>query len=513
MKGRSKLADRVSSGSAAFDQILGGGFPRGSVSVIAGDPGTGKTILTLQMMFHLARQGGRSLYCTTLSEPTLKLMRFVQGFDFFDPVLFRDRIIIRDLGAALRAEGMAAAAAQVKENVEHEEPDLVAIDSAKVFHDFAPDHGPPRSVFYDLAVTVAAWEATTFLVGEYRSDEIGRLPEFGIADGIIQLRTMPAELTKVREIEVLKLRGSSYVSGQHFFDIDAGGVTIYPRVRAPDQTSTRPSAAGKAASTGVSGLDALLGGGLPRRSATVVEGSTGIGKTLLGLHFLLAGARAGEPGILLTLEETPEQLWEIGKGFGWDLAKLERQQRLFLHYSSPVELSTDRFLNDARQRVERVHARRVVLDSLTSVALGVASERRFRELIHAMTKHFRAAGVTVLMTSEVPDLLGFGSTRIGSHGVSSASDNVILMRYCEIGGRLERAISVLKARGAAHDNALRRVVIDRRGMRVAGGFTDLLGVLTGVPTTVREPSQAARRNGGEQPRRTNASQFRRTRSR
>ncbi len=88
MKGRSKLADRVSSGSAAFDQILGGGFPRGSVSVIAGDPGTGKTILTLQMMFHLARQGGRSLYCTTLSEPTLKLMRFVQGFDFFDPALF-----------------------------------------------------------------------------------------------------------------------------------------------------------------------------------------------------------------------------------------------------------------------------------------------------------------------------------------------------------------------------------------------------------------------------------------
>src|SRR5207249_965192 len=347
---------------------------------------------------------------------------------FFDAALFRDRIIIRDLGAALRAEGMAAAAAQVKENVEHEEPDLVAIDSAKVLHDFAPDHGPPRSVFYDLAVTLAGWEATTFLVGEYRSDEIGRLPEFGIADGIVQLRTMPAELTKVREIEVLKLRGSSYVSGQHFFDINAGGVTIYPRVRAPDQTSTRPSAAGKAASTGVSGLDALLGVGLPRRSATVVEGSTGIGKTLLGLHFLLAGARAGEPGILLTLEETPEQLWGIGKGFGWDLAKLERQQRLFLHYSSPVELSTDRFLNDARQRVER-------------------------------------------------------------------------------------AISVLKARGAAHDNALRRVVIDRRGMRVAGGFTDLLGVLTGVPTTVREPSPAARRNGGEQPRRTNASQFRRTRSR
>src|SRR6266404_5545886 len=141
MKGRSKLADRVSSDSAGFDHILGGGFPRGSVSVIAGDPGTGKTVLTLQMMFHLARQGRRCLYYTTLSEPTLKLIRYVQGFDFFDPALLKERIVIRDLGAAIRADGIASVAAQVKEHVERDEPDLVAIDSAKVLHDFAPNQG------------------------------------------------------------------------------------------------------------------------------------------------------------------------------------------------------------------------------------------------------------------------------------------------------------------------------------------------------------------------------------
>ena len=114
MKRKSKLVERLSSGSAEFDCILGGGFPTGSVSVIAGDPGTGKTVFTLQMMFHLARQGRRCLYYTTLSEPTLKLIRYVQGFDFFDPALLKERIVIRDLGAAIRADGIASVAVRVK---------------------------------------------------------------------------------------------------------------------------------------------------------------------------------------------------------------------------------------------------------------------------------------------------------------------------------------------------------------------------------------------------------------
>ena len=509
MKRKSKLVERLSSGSAEFDCILGGGFPTGSVSVIAGDPGTGKTVFTLQMMFHLARQGRRCLYYTTLSEPTLKLIRYVQGFDFFDPALLKERIVIRDLGAAIRADGIASVAAQVKEHVERDEPDLVAIDSAKALHDFAPNQGLRRVVFYDLAVTLAAWESTTFLVGEYRSDDVGELPEFAVADCIIELRNRPRELTTIREVEVLKLRGSSYMSGRHFFDIDASGLTFYPRVRAPEQTGTGSPRTGERVSTGVKGLDALLGDGLPRHSTTVVEGSTGIGKTVLGLHFLVAGARAGEPGVLLTLEETPQQLRGIGRGFGWNLRELERRQRLAILYTSPVELSTDRFLHSARQTVERLHARRVVFDSLTSAALGVLSEPRFRELIHAMTKHFRAAGATCLMTSEVPEFLG--ATRVSGHGISPVADNLILMRYLEIDGRLERAISVLKARGIAHDTAVRRLVINRRGASVAVGFEGLRGVLTGVPRPVGESERPARTEGGQpQP---NARRSRRTRSR
>jgi circadian clock protein KaiC len=120
-----------------------------------------------------------------------------------------------------------------------------------------------------------------------------------------------------------------------------------------------------------------------------------------------------------------------------------------------------------------------VLDSLTSMSLGVPSERRFRELVYALTKYFRAAGVTPLMTMEVAELLG--TAQLTGHGVSSTADNLILLRYVEVDGRLERAVSVLKARGTGHATELRRFMIDGRGAHVGERFQDLRGVLTGVP--------------------------------
>ena len=239
--------------------------------------------------------------------------------------------------------------------------------------------------------------------------------------------------------------------------------------------------------TGVAGLDALLAGGLPRASATMIEGGTGTGKTLVGLHFLLEGARRGEPGILFTLEETPAQIRAVANNFGWELAPLEAQGRLLISYTSPVELLADRFLDLARRQIERVGARYAVLDSLTSISLGVPSQRRFRELIYALTKHFRAAGVTPLMTMEVAELLG--TAQLTGHGVSSTADNLILLRYVELEGQLERAVSVLKARGTGHVTELRRFQSDSRGAHVGERFTDLRGVLTGIP----QPWRAARR--------------------
>jgi circadian clock protein KaiC len=482
MTDRLTSVERLGSGCRPLDTILGGGFPAQSVTVVAGEPGSGKTVFTLQTLFHHARQGKKCLYFSTLSEPGLKTIRYVQAFAFFDAGLIEDRLVFVDLGSVLRTGGTEKALQTLIERVESEDADLVAIDSFKAIHDLMPDSGGGRMFVYDLAVAMAAWGATTLLVGEYAAGEIGTAPEFAIADGILQLTNERHELTAARQFEVLKLRGADYITGRHFFDIGAEGLTFYPRVRGPVLADDPRVDLADRVTTGVPGLDALLLGGLPRASATIVKGGTGAGKTLAGLHFLLEGVRCAEPGILFTLEETPAQIRAVAHAFGWDVAALEADHRLVIHYTSPVELLTDRFLDEALRQIAKVGARRVVLDGLTSMALSVVSPRRFRELVYALTKHLRAAGVTLLMTMEIAELLG--TTQLTGHGVSSIADNVIVLRYVEVEAHLERALLVLKARGIGHSTELRRFVIDDAGAHIGGGFQDLRGVLTGLPQPV-----------------------------
>jgi circadian clock protein KaiC len=475
--------ERFGTGSAGLDAILGGGIPTRSVTVVAGEAGAGKTVFTLQTLFHQARRGKKCLYFTTLSEPALKIIRYMQLFSFFDAGLTEERIVFVDLGSALRSGGADKALLQMIERVESEQPELVAVDSFKAIHDLLPSDSQSRMFVYDLAVGMAGWGATTLLVGEYTGEDIGVAPEFAVADGILRLTNERQELTTARQFEVLKLRGANYVTGRHFFEIGAGGLVFYPRVRGPELADEPPVDLADRVATGVAGLDALLLGGVPRASATIVEGGTGTGKSLLGLHFLLEGARRGEPGILFTLEETPAQIRAVARSFGWDLAPLEAEGRLLISYTSPVELFSDRFLHEVLRHVAKVGARRAVLDSVTSLSLGVPSRRRFRELVYAMTKHFRAAGVTPLMTMEVSELLG--STQLTGHGVSSIADNVIVLRYVEVDGHLERATFVLKERGTGHTTELRRFLIDDHGAHVGEPFKDLRGVLTGIPQPAR----------------------------
>lgn len=472
-------------GDPSFDQILGGGIPAQSVVVIAGAPGSGKTILTLQMLFRAAKQGKKCLYLTTLSEPPLKVIRYMQFFDFFDEKLIGKQIVMADLGGIVR-KGSEAILTELTGMIEKHKPEFVAIDSFRALIELIDRGQSTRSFIYDLATQNAAWGATTLLVGEYIGEDFSTCPEFGIADGILRLGAVKQELTSVRELEVLKLRGMDYVSGRHFLEITKRGVFVYPRVRAP-RTEEEPRAEQhERISSGVKGFDELFGGGVPRASTTVLHGPSGCGKTVLALQFLVEGARKGEPGIYFTLEETPNQLRALGTGLGWDIPELERKKLLVINYVSPVELSTDRYLQTAREEVRARNAQRAVFDSLTSMKLGVPSERRFKELVYSMSKHMRADGVTLFMVLESEQLLG--TVALSGGGISFISDNLAQLRYVEVGGGLERAISILKSRGIKHETHLRLLKIGQGGIQLSSaGSRNRRGVLSGKTAPKRRP--------------------------
>ncbi|MHB1134843.1 MAG: ATPase domain-containing protein [Chloroflexota bacterium] len=494
--GKPKI-ERLTTGVPTLDAILRGGFPVGSLNIITGGPGTGKSTLALQILFHQARLQKKNVYFTSILEPSVKFLRYMQQFDFFDPSLVGKTLFLSDLSGPALAEGLEKTVETLKRVIEEREPAIIAIDSFRALRSRLNDTSIAQYLLYDLAVSLTFSEATALLVGEYTAEDVMLLPEFFTADGIISLSTWSEGLRSSHQLEVLKLRGSDYSPGRHFFDITSAGIDVYPRVSVPLEQKAVPSD-GARLTTGVLGLDEMLDGGIPARSSTVLEGGTGTGKTTLALAFLMEGARRGEPGLFFTMDESDEQLVEMAASRGWDVNGLTQQGLLKIVYVSPLDMVGDTVLHRTGELIERLGAKRVVIDSLTALGLSIAAEGRAQQLAYALAKTFRAMGVTSIMTSETPQLLG--SAELTAQGLSAIADNILMLRYVEIESRLARALSVVKVRGSSHDQTLRELLITADRVEVGEPFHNYRGVLTGLPTPI-EGGQPPRRRGRAERRR------------
>lgn len=462
-----------------LDLILGGGIPAYSVNIIAGPPGAGKTVLAQQIAFNNAGPERKVLCLITVSEPTMKLIKYQQQFSYFNSKELGNSVIFVDIGEVIRTKGLSEAMGIILCSIEEYSPAIVVVDSFKAIHDLVQSELEIRKFGYDLSVKLASWECSTFLVGEYTDEEMKREPIFAIADGIIKISNEERGMQSVRYIELLKIRGAKYFSGKHPITITSNGIIVYPRITTPPQPPVFEIAQERIP-TGVPGLDEMLFGGIPRGTATLVAGGAGTGKTLLGLHFIMAGVVAGEPGVFVTFQETPSQLQTIAKSFGWDLEKMEKEKKLKVLYTSPVELSVDEHAMLTRDTVREIGAKRIAIDSLMDIELATPNKVRYKDYVYSLVSFFKSQGVTCVLTNEVPEL--FGSVLLTSYGISFISDNVILLRYTEVESAVRRALSVLKLRGSEHDKSIREYRIGSRGMEVVGKMIGLTGVLGGAPS-------------------------------
>ena len=461
-----------------LDDILGGGVPLYSVNIIAGSSGTGKTILTQQMMYNNCRDGTAGIFFTTLSEPAFKMIRYQQQFDYFDLERLNENLYYVDLGQALRDKGLDEALKVIQHNVEERGARFIAVDSFKAIQDLAGSHSEVRRFGYDLAVSLAAWTCTSFLVGEYTEAEILGDPIFAVADGIFYLTNSKQGMQNVRRLNVAKMRGMDYFTGDHPFRISTEGIRLFPRIKTPPApSSVHPSR--DAVGSGVHGLDAMSKGGLPQGSVTLVAGGAGTGKTLLSLHFVVAGITAGEPALYVTFQETPEHLKNIARGFGWDLGRYIDRGLLKILYTSPVEMGVDEHTESIKDAIAAVGARRVVIDSLMDIEIATPDKVRYKDYVYSLVSDFRGRGITSMLTNEIPEL--FGPLQLSAHGISFVSDNVILLRYVEIGSVLRRGVSILKMRGHEHDKTVCEFEISKDGLRILPGFGAWVSILSGQP--------------------------------
>jgi circadian clock protein KaiC len=313
MTKKTKDLARITTGVRNLDDLFFGGVPSGSVTVVGGAPGSGKTILTQQICFHNASPERRVLYFSTLSEPTAKTLRYLSQFSFFDAEkLDQGGIQFVDLGVILRKEGLEQASSLIMEQVKKVKPALVVIDSFKAFDDLSKSREELRKFGYELAVNLMAWETTTFLLGEYGPHDFQTNPLFSIVDALVMASQREQSGEQQRFIQIVKMRGTEHSRDEHSFVITRNGAEVFaPRVTI--RREAREPAAGRL-KTGISKFDALLGEGIPRGSSLLIAGVAGTGKTILLLEFVYRGALAGEKGIVFTFEETEERLRASARG-------------------------------------------------------------------------------------------------------------------------------------------------------------------------------------------------------
>ena len=453
---------RIGTGNRELDAILGGGLPASSINIIMGEPGSGKTILAERLVFANAEAGGRPiLYFTTLSEPLEKVVRYLQQFEFFDDsLLAAGAVVYESLGPELERDGIAAIVPRIAEAIKTLSPKIIVIDSFKAIHDLSPSVPAMRRTLHELAGLLSAYEVTTLLVGEYREDMISTLPEFAVADAMIELARRSESTRDERYLRVLKLRGSGYQEGLHAFRIGPAGLEVFPRLSSPAVPVTYSENLARVP-TGVPGIDAMLGGGVWEGSQTLVQGPTGSGKTTLALQFVLAGIARGEPGIYVNFQENPTRLARTISEFGSSLEEA-KAKGLHLIYASPVDLQIDSILVELFETLSARGVRRVAIDAVGDL-LSAASEReRVSGYLYALGQHFQVRRATSLMTLETATV-GAGAL---SGQLSATADSILSLGMERIDSTIMRTIQVVKSRSTAHDLDVRAMRITARGIEV-----------------------------------------------
>ena len=451
------MSDRLLSGHEPLDAVLDGGLPGNAIALIVGRPGSGKTILAQQYVFRNGRPDRPAVYFSTVSEPLEKIVRFGQSLEFFDPAAIGTSVFYEDLGTIVNRDGLPGVVEQIGRAIRERRPGVIVIDSFKALQAYADGYGEFRKFLHELVGRLGAFPVASLWVGEYEETEIPAMAEFAVADAIFALTAEQIGQREARFLQVKKLRGSGFRSGQHAYRLTASGLRLFPRLADLPINEEYPLGRIRV-SSGIPALDDMLAEGYWPGASTLIAGPSGSGKTLMGLHFVVNGARQGQPGVIASLQENPTQLERILQGFGWSLT----EPNVKVMYRSPVDIYIDEWAHDLLETVADTGAQRVLIDSLADLRMSAGDEIRFREFIYSLVQRFSRQGVSVLMTFEIPQL--YSPDRMSDTAVSHLSDNVVILSYVREHDITARSIAVIKTRATTHDPAVRRFTIGSAGI-------------------------------------------------
>ena len=485
-KSEKVLIRKLPSGVPGLDEVLGGGLPEFSFNIIAGAPGCGKTTMAHQIMFANATVEKPGLYFTVLGEPALKMLRYQQQYTFFDQAKLGKAVRFINLSDVVMEKDLNAVLEEIIKQVTEISPGIVVVDSFRtVVREVVAGAGElaMQTFVQRLAQFLTSWQATTFLVGEYVSEEIRDNPVFAVADGLFWLSQISERNSVGRKLQIIKLRGQESVPGLHTIRINDGGVQAFSRTLGLKREDVpNPLRGRRRLSTGIPELDKMMNGGLLEGDSMLVAGPSGTGKSALATQFIAAGLRHGEPAVMALFEERPQGYTDRAATFGLPLANAVKNGKLEVLYLRPLDLSVDEITHEILAAVKRVGAKRLVIDSLVGFEMALAPGFRedFRESLYRMIVALTGAGVTIVTTVEVED--SFSSLQFSHYTVSFLTDDIIRLRYVEIDGQLRKVMVVIKMRGGNHSKDIREYIISDTGVVVIHPrSTDYEALSSGLP--------------------------------
>lgn len=477
----------LSTGIPGLDQVLGGGVPEASMSLIAGGPGTGKTTLVQQILFANASTERPAIYFTIQGEHPLNMLRYLRRRGFFDAGKFDTAIRFVNLDQELKQGNLGGLQEAILRWVDEVQPSFLAIDSFRAVLRATAGSGDKelRDFLIELSTQLTVRFITSFLVGEYTEQgQMQESPIFSMADNILWMCQSTERNSMVRKLHVVKMRGLDPMIGLHTYRTMAEGLEIFPRIPVW-MTAVPPVVPQARVSTGIADLDEMAGGGIPEGDAVLVAGASGTGKSIIASRFMEEGLDRGEPGVIAVFEEHPREYLSRARGLGIDLERWVEGSRLQVLYLRPLDLSVDETLREIAEAVQRLGARRVVIDSVSGFELALAPTFRedFRESLYRLVSALTRLGVTILMTVEMVE--DYTELRFTPQLISFLADDIILLRYVEMEGQFRRVMAVAKMRGSQHSKYMRLYEITQDGIVVGDTLEQYRSILTGMPLPAR----------------------------
>ncbi|MFO0960420.1 MAG: circadian clock protein KaiC [Isosphaeraceae bacterium] len=477
--------NRVATGIRGFEHISLGGLVEGRTTLVVGTSGSGKTLFATELLYRSITELGRNAVFVTFEEKPGDIMRNVHRLGWDLRALERDgRLVILDgsMDRALLEEAgdydLSGIISQVRHAVGEVGARLVVVDSlGALFHQFQ-NPAILRREIARLGDILQDMGVTSLLTAE-RLEEYGPISRFGfeefVSDCCIVLRHQLQEEKVRRTIQIYKLRGDRHHKDEFPFTIEREGVCILPLAAAE---LTQASSMDRI-SFGSPALDAMAGGGLFQDSVILVSGPTGSGKTLLGTTFAADACRRGERVLLLGYEESRPQLVRNARSWGVDFEAWERQGCLRMACQYPETQGLEGHLYAIQREIDVFRPTRLVIDSVSALE-RVGNVRNFREFVIGLTGLVKRRQMCSLLTSSSTRLSG-GDSITDAH-ISTITDAILLLRYVERAGALDRGIIIIKMRGSQHDKRFHEFTIDNEGLHIGEPFSHVPSGLLGVPS-------------------------------